>query len=67
MPIFLNGLPCVSPGMQRAFAAAIGIEDSAQGRPLPDREAAERHYEPLRREAEAILASRTTADQFFKK
>jgi crotonobetainyl-CoA:carnitine CoA-transferase CaiB-like acyl-CoA transferase len=53
---------CVSPGMQRAFAAAIGIEDSAQGRPLPDREAAERHYAPLRRQAEAILASRTTAE-----
>ena len=53
---------CVSPGMQRAFAAAIGIEDSAQGRPLTDREAADRHYEPLRRQAEAILASRTTAE-----
>ena len=53
---------CVSPGLQRAFAAAIGIEDTAQSRPLPDREAAERHYEPLRRQAEAILASRTTAE-----
>ena len=53
---------CVSPGMQRAFAAAIGIEDTAQADPLPDREAADRHYEPLRRQAEAILASRTTAE-----
>jgi crotonobetainyl-CoA:carnitine CoA-transferase CaiB-like acyl-CoA transferase len=53
---------CVSPGMQRAFAAAIGIDDTAQGRPLPDREAAERHYGPLRQKAEAILASRTTAE-----
>jgi len=53
---------CVSPGLQRAFAAAIGIEDSAQGRPLTDREAADRHYAPLRRQAEDILASRTTAE-----
>ena len=53
---------CVSPGLQRAFAAAIGIEDSAQGRPLTDREAADRHYMPLRRQAEDILASRTTAE-----
>jgi crotonobetainyl-CoA:carnitine CoA-transferase CaiB-like acyl-CoA transferase len=53
---------CVSPGMQRAFAAAIGIEDAGLGRGLSDREAADRHYEPLRRQAETILASRTTAE-----
>jgi formyl-CoA transferase len=53
---------CVSPGLQRTFADAIGIHDSAQGRPLPERAAAERHYEPLRKQAEAVLASRTTAE-----
>jgi crotonobetainyl-CoA:carnitine CoA-transferase CaiB-like acyl-CoA transferase len=49
-------------GPAARFAAAIGIEDSAQGRPLTDREAADRHYAPLRRQAEDILASRTTAE-----
>ncbi|HET7342068.1 MAG TPA: CoA transferase [Methylomirabilota bacterium] len=53
---------CVSPGLQRTFIKAIGLEDSAHARPIRDRDALARHYADLGRRAEAALAARTTAE-----
>jgi crotonobetainyl-CoA:carnitine CoA-transferase CaiB-like acyl-CoA transferase len=53
---------CVSPGLQRTFIDAIGLEDRAQREPIRERDALVRHYAALRERAEAALASRTTAD-----
>jgi crotonobetainyl-CoA:carnitine CoA-transferase CaiB-like acyl-CoA transferase len=55
-------IACVSPGLQRTFVKAIGLEDSAHAQPIRDREALVRHYAELRARAEAILAARTTAE-----
>jgi crotonobetainyl-CoA:carnitine CoA-transferase CaiB-like acyl-CoA transferase len=52
----------VSPGLQRTFIKAIGLEDSAHARPIRDRDALARHYADLGRRAEAALASRTTVE-----
>jgi crotonobetainyl-CoA:carnitine CoA-transferase CaiB-like acyl-CoA transferase len=53
---------CVSPGLQRTFIQAIGLEDPAHVQPIRDRDALARHYAELGRQAEAALASRTTAE-----
>ena len=53
---------CVSPGLQRTFVKAIGLEDSAHAQPIRDRDALVRHYAGLRTRAEAALAARTTAE-----
>jgi len=53
---------CVSPGLQRTFIEAIGLEDPAQRTPIREREAMVRHYAELKARAEAVLASRTTAE-----
>jgi crotonobetainyl-CoA:carnitine CoA-transferase CaiB-like acyl-CoA transferase len=53
---------CVSPGLQRTFIDAIGLADANQREPIRDREALARHYAGLRGQAEAVLASRTTAE-----
>ena len=53
---------CVSPGLQRTFIGAIGLEDANQRQPIRDRDALVRHYAELRTRAEAMLASRTTAE-----
>ena len=53
---------CVSPGLQRTFIEAIGLEDPAQREPMRDREAMMRHYADLKARAEASLAARTTAE-----
>jgi CoA:oxalate CoA-transferase len=53
---------CVSPGLQRTFMKATGLEDSAHERPIRDRDALVRHYAALRVRAEAALASHTTAE-----
>src|SRR5262245_31961644 len=52
---------CVSPGLQRTFIDAVGLEDANQRQPIRDRDALVRHYADLRTRAEAMLASRTTA------
>jgi crotonobetainyl-CoA:carnitine CoA-transferase CaiB-like acyl-CoA transferase len=53
---------CVSPGLQRAFARAVGFEDEALARRPGAREAEARHYAALRARVEALVAARTTAD-----
>jgi crotonobetainyl-CoA:carnitine CoA-transferase CaiB-like acyl-CoA transferase len=53
---------CVSPGLQRTFIEAIGLEDRAQREPLRERDGLARHYADLKVKAEAALASRTTAE-----
>jgi CoA:oxalate CoA-transferase len=53
---------CVSPGLQRTFMKALGLEDRAHAQPSLDRDALARHYAELRGRAEAALASRTTAE-----
>ena len=53
---------CVSPGLQRTFIDAVGLEDANQRQPIRDRDALARHYADLRTRAEAMLASRTTAE-----
>jgi crotonobetainyl-CoA:carnitine CoA-transferase CaiB-like acyl-CoA transferase len=51
---------CVSPGLQRTFMAALELADDAR---LPvGRDEQERHYAALGRRAEAVMASRTTAE-----
>src|SRR5438093_3306744 len=42
---------CVSPGLQRTFVKAIGLEDSAHAQPIRDRDALVRHYAGLRTRA----------------
>jgi crotonobetainyl-CoA:carnitine CoA-transferase CaiB-like acyl-CoA transferase len=50
---------CASPGLQRRFCAAIGLEDAAlDGRVAPADIGA--HYRALRPRAEAILATKTS-------
>ena len=53
---------CVSPGLQRTFIDAVGLEDVAQRTPIRDRDALVRHYTDLRVRAEAALAARTTVE-----
>src|SRR5438067_10735992 len=53
---------CVSPGLQRTFIDAVGLEDAAQRTPIRDRDALGRHYADLRVRAEAALAARTTVE-----
>jgi crotonobetainyl-CoA:carnitine CoA-transferase CaiB-like acyl-CoA transferase len=53
---------CVSPGLQRTFIQAIGLEDAHHGRPIRERAALATHYADLGARAEAALASRTTAE-----
>src|SRR2546421_3233722 len=57
-----TAVACVSPGLQRTFMETIGLEDPAQRAPIRDRDALVRHYADLRDRAEAVLASRTTAE-----
>jgi crotonobetainyl-CoA:carnitine CoA-transferase CaiB-like acyl-CoA transferase len=51
---------CVSPGLQRAFMTVLGLVDDV--RPETGREEQERHYTALRRRAETVMTSRTTAE-----
>lgn len=53
---------CVSPGLQRTFIDAIGLDDRHHREPIRDREALVAHYAALRARAEAAMASRTTAE-----
>jgi CoA:oxalate CoA-transferase len=53
---------CVSPGVQRALMKALGLRDAHLERPVGDRDAQARHYAALRAEAEAVVASRTSAE-----
>ncbi len=56
------GIACASPGLQRAFMKALGLQDDAHRSPIADRDDQQRHYETLRPRVEAAMASRTTAD-----
>ena len=53
---------CVSPGLQRALMAAVGMTDDVHERPMADREAQVAHYAKLSARMEALMASRTTAE-----
>ncbi|MGH7279131.1 MAG: CaiB/BaiF CoA transferase family protein [Candidatus Rokuibacteriota bacterium] len=53
---------CVSPALQRAFMAAIGVTDGALARPIPDRDAQLAHYTAFRARVEALIASRPAVD-----
>jgi len=53
---------CASPALQRAMMRAMGLTDLAHARPMPDRADQERHYLALRKEVEALVASRTIAE-----
>jgi formyl-CoA transferase len=50
---------CGSPGLRRRFIAAVGLDDPALAGPVDDPDA---HYARLRREVEAIVVARTTAE-----
>ena len=50
---------CGSPSLRRRFIEAIGLEDPALAGTVADLEA---HYAALKRSADAVLASRTTAE-----
>lgn len=54
-------IACVSPGLQRRLLDVLGLEDAARGGGMARAEMAD-HYRALQNRAEAILASRTTAD-----
>ena len=53
---------CVSPGLQRTFIDAIGLQDAHHREPIWDRATLATHYADLGARAEAALASRTTAE-----
>jgi crotonobetainyl-CoA:carnitine CoA-transferase CaiB-like acyl-CoA transferase len=53
---------CVSPALQRAFMAALGLTDDAHTRPIGDREAQSRHYAGLRTRIEPLMAARSAAE-----
>ena len=53
---------CVAPPLQRAFAAALGLVDAHHERPIRDLAAQAAHYDALGARAEAVIASRTTAE-----
>jgi len=53
---------CVAPPLQRAFARALGLVDAHHEQPIGDPAAQARHYEELGARAEAVVASRTTAE-----
>jgi crotonobetainyl-CoA:carnitine CoA-transferase CaiB-like acyl-CoA transferase len=55
------GIACVSPGIQRTFMKAVGLEDAAHTRRM-DREEQARHYAEFRVRMEAVMASRTAAE-----
>src|SRR6267143_2221372 len=56
------GVACVSPGLQRAFMKALGLDDGAHEKAITDPDALARHYAALRSRAEAVLAGRTTSE-----
>jgi CoA:oxalate CoA-transferase len=56
------GIACVSPGLQRTLMKALGLADKSHATPITGREAQQRHYDALRPRAEAVMASRTTAE-----
>ena len=53
---------CGSPALRRAFIRAVGLTDEALDRPIADRAKEVEHYVTLRRQVEAVVASRTTAE-----
>jgi len=50
---------CGSPSLRRRFIEALGLKDPALAGGVPDLDA---HYEALKRSADAVVASRTTAE-----
>jgi CoA:oxalate CoA-transferase len=52
-------IACGSPSLRRKFIEAIGLEDAALAGDVPDLDA---HYAALKRAADTVLASRTTAE-----
>ena len=55
------GIACVSPGIQRTFMKAVGLEDAAHTTRM-SRDEQVLHYEELRVRMEAVMASRTAAE-----
>jgi crotonobetainyl-CoA:carnitine CoA-transferase CaiB-like acyl-CoA transferase len=53
---------CGSPALRRAFIKTVGLTDEALDRPIADRAKEVEHYVTLRRQVEAVVASRTTAE-----
>ena len=53
---------CGSPALRRAFIRTLGLSDEALDRPITDRAKEVAHYLALRRQVEAIVAARTTAE-----
>jgi formyl-CoA transferase len=55
-------IACVSPGLQRRLLAVLELEDDAKARGITDRQQLAEHYSALQVHAEALLASKTTAE-----
>lgn len=55
-------IACGSPGLRRKFIRAVGLDDPALDGGIADPAALEAHYGRLKREVEATVASRTTAE-----
>ena len=55
-------IACGSPALRKRFIAAIGLDDPALGGAISDEAALEKHYARLKSAAEALVASRTTAE-----
>ncbi len=55
-------IACVSPGLQRRLLTVLELQDDAKARGITDRAELAEHYGALQVQAEALLASRTTAE-----
>jgi crotonobetainyl-CoA:carnitine CoA-transferase CaiB-like acyl-CoA transferase len=55
-------IACVSPGLQRRLLTVLELEDDAKAKGITDRQQLAEHYSALQVHAEALLASKTTAE-----
>ena len=55
-------IACVSPGLQRRLLTVLELIDDARARGITDRQELADHYAALQVDAEALLASKTTAE-----